>query len=209
MEPNHLLAEPLSAQQRHNENTGRRKAGEAQDISAAHQSPVFLKGSADLHRKLWPIEQHPIPGCSLHPTAPSTCCQKFWLSQRGEPGSSRSEAVTCVCVRDGSQQLVLFVFSRGPCAAPATSGTSVRCVPGSRGGGARGTGSARTAARAAGSAGVWRASMAPPVRCARGEDTAPTAKQVTPTASWALHCSQGQKMARKALGRGDGRAPRC
>lgn len=40
-------------------------------------------------------------------------------------------------------------------------------------------GSARMAARAAGSAGAWRVSMALPVRCVKWDDTAPTANQVT------------------------------
>lgn len=53
------------------------------------------------------------------------------------------------------------------------------CAQGSQAGGAPGTGNARTAWRAAGSADAWRVSTALPVRCVKWADTELTANQVT------------------------------
>lgn len=55
----------------------------------------------------------------------------------------------------------------------------MRCAQGSQASGARGTGSARMASRAAESADAWKVSTELPVKCVKWADTEPTANQVT------------------------------
>lgn len=85
----------------------------------------------------------------------------------------------------------------------------MRCAQGSQASGAPGTGNARTAWRAAGSADAWRVSTALPVRCVKWAGMELTANQVRLMAVAACllpSCLHGEKSGHVSpLGRGNGR----
>lgn len=159
---------------------------------------MFLKRRSELYMKLWAPE-HPISGCSLHPACPfHVSAEIMAVPQKEKSSNSHSKAVPGLCCTGWLSPACSPCFSRGPCAALATTATCVRCALGSQASGAPGTGSARMASRALGSATASRGSMALPARCVKWGDTEPTANQVTPgaVAAWLYQTARkGRKVA--------------